>query len=161
MSEEQQLNTIFYSPQCKHCSKILNTIQSNNQLKGKFIIEDIHKSKSPLINQIQSVPAIYSKKTQQFHIGKNAFEFVENELNLNLNAFEDYSSFSYIENAESGSNSGANFAYLLDDGYDVPNSNQNNNSQNKDNSKEKKQNDAYEAFMEKRKLDMPTPHKRV
>ena len=160
MTEEQQLNTIFYSQKCNHCVKLLNIIQSNNQLKGTFILENIHDSKNNLMNTIKSVPTIFSQKTKQLYIGKKAFDFVENELNLNLNAFEDYSSFSYIENAESASNSGSSFAYLLGDGYDVPNSNQVNNSQNS-NSKEKKQNDAYEAFMEKRKLDIPAPLKRT
>ena len=161
MTEEQQLNTIFYSQKCNHCVKLLNIIQSNNQLKGTFILENIHDSKNNLMNTIKSVPTIFSQKTKQLYIGKKAFDFVENELNLNLNAFEDYSSFSYIENPDSGSNNGVNFAYLLGDGYDVPNSNQKDSSQTNQNSKEKKQNDEYEEFMEKRKLDMPTPFKRV
>ena len=139
----------------------MNTIQSNNQLKGIFINENIHESKNQLLNKVRSVPTIFSQKTTQMYTGKNAFDYVESELNLHLNAFEDYSSFSYIDNPDSGTNSGSNFAYLLGDGYDVPNSNQMNNTQKENNSKEKKQNDAYEAYMEKRKLEIPAPLKRV
>jgi hypothetical protein len=161
MNEELQTNVLFYSPKCKHSNKLLNIIKTNNYLKGIFIFENIHESKHPLLNQIRNVPCIHIQNTTKLYIGKKAFEFVESELDLHLNAFEDYSLFSFIENPDSGSNTSSNFAYLAGDGYDVPNSIQENNQIKESNCKEKKQNDEYEAFLEQRKLDMPTPLKRV
>lgn len=155
------MNTLFYSPKCKHCENIISTINSNFHLKNTFNIENIHTSKHNLLKQLQSVPTIYITDSNKFIVGKNAFEFVQNELDLHLNAFEQHNSFSFIENPNDLLNSDANFVYLTEDGgYNVPNTNNNNNN-NSTSSKEKEQNSKYEEFLNNRNNELPTLIKRV
>jgi hypothetical protein len=137
-------------------------IRSNNHVKNQFFLEEISTSNHQLLRNIRSVPTIHIQESSKFLLGRKAFEYVESELNLHLNAFEDYSEFSYIHAPDDPSNSGSNCAYLLGEGYDIPNSIDKTAKENpKCSSKENDQNKAFESFMEQRKNETPQPLKRV
>ena len=156
---EPTINVFFYSPKCSHSKKLLDIIQSNNHLKSTYILEDIHTSKHPAIRQLRSVPAIYIQSSSNIIVGSKAYEHIDNELQLHLNAFEDNSTFSFIDDSTGSSST---YAYLSGDGYDVPTSQDAKQSSNQgNNSKEKQQLTEYEEFLEKRKQDVPSPFKRT
>lgn len=154
------MNSLFYSDKCKHCSKLMSMIQNNNYLKNNFAFEDILTSKHEVVRSIKSVPTIFLVQQKQLISGRDAFSYIEAQLDLHLNAFEDYSTFSFISSPEDLGNVRTGYAYLTSNGYDVPNSMKNDN-QNEQSSKEKEQNEAFDAFMEKRKNDIPQSIKRV
>lgn len=158
------MNTLFYSPKCKHCNNLMNMINSNNFIKNKFTFENIHDTNHEQISNIRSVPTIFQHENSRFLIGTKAYDYVKKELELNLNAFEDYSTFSFISQPENALNNNSNFAFLTRDGYNVPNSIDSNlqaNNNSGQSSKEKAQNSAFEAYVEKRKNDIPQAIKRV
>ena len=160
------MNTLFYSEKCKHSSKLMSMIQNNNYLKNNFAFEDVLLSNHEALRSVRSVPTIFLVESKQLISGRDAFNYIESQLDLHLNAFEDYSTFSFISSPEDLGNVRSEYAYLTSDGgYDVPNSmnndKQNNSSNSGQSSKEKEQNSAFDAFMEKRKNDIPQPIKRV
>ena len=157
------MNTLFYSKKCKHSSKLMSLIQNNNYLKNNFAFEDVLMSKHEAIRSVRSVPTIFLVESKQLVSGRDAFNYIESQLELHLNAFEDYSTFSFISSPEDLGNVRSGYAYLTSDGgYDVPNSIKNDNQNNSGpSSKEKEQNAAYDEFMEKRKNDIPQAIKRV
>lgn len=139
-------------------------INNNNFLKNSFALEEVTKSNHEHMRSIRSVPTIFLTENNKFLSGRQAFEYIQSQLDLHLNAFEDYSTFSFISSSDDLSNVKSGFAYLTSDGgYDVPNSIQSENtgSNSGQSSKEKAQNAAFDAYMEKRKNDIPQPIKRV
>jgi len=138
-------------------------ISNNYHLKNNIGLEEISVSNHEMIRNLRNVPTIYTHENNKLLAGKDAFNYIQSQLDLHLNAFEDYSTFSFISAPEDLANVKSGFAYLTSDGgYDVPNSIQQSENKNSgESSKENKQNSEFEAFMEKRKNDVPHGIKRV
>ena len=109
---------LYFSPQCNHCNKLLAIINSTQELKEQFDIVNISGNVS-MPPQIRSVPTILIDK-HKIAAGRQAFEFIEEERKLYLDAFEHGfgNGFSFIESEGLCENS-ANYTYLTSEGFDT------------------------------------------
>ena len=160
-------HTLYYSPRCKHCCNIFQTIQAAKLSNVNAVNID-----KQLVQGIRSVPTIRSSEGETY-VGRTAFEFVDKLKEDNtIQPFECgfgtglYSSISQ-DNALCESQQG--FTFLTPDGFvtdyrgagsggNIDNSSSQNESVS---DKTKQQNSELDSLIEQRKLDLPGPLKRT
>ena len=137
------------SKNCKFCQKMLGMI--NDEMMEQIEIVDVLSSYAP--PQIQSVPTILQNRNI-IKQGKSAFEFIESEKKLYLDAFEDgfgSNAYSFIENEEGLCSSTKPFTYI-NDNQKIETNEYNNRESNVEQKKSE-----LEILMEQRKNDIPQP----
>lgn len=137
------MTVCFYSNRCKHCQNIIQMINSEERVKDSIELIPIEHRKHP--NEVKNIPAIIDNGN--LFEGKQAFEFVENKINLQSFAFgADNSEFSFIDN---GDTHGKTFTFI-DDSSSSPPVNMENLSVN-DNISQK---DPIQQLIDQRNADM-------
>ena len=147
MSEKKHI--LYMAANCNHCKKLLNMI--NEEMLEQIEIVDVLSNYAPA--QVQYVPTILQNRNIM-QSGKKAFEFIENEKKLYLDAFEDgfgTNGYSFIENDEGLCSSTKSFTYI-NDNQSIHTEEYNTKEANV----EQKKND-LEMLMEKRKNEIPQP----
>ena len=111
-------HVLYFSHACQHSNKLINLINSTTELREQFEFVDIATC-GRIPPHIKSVPTILIEKNKVAP-GRQAFEFVEEERKLYLDAFEHGfgNGFSYIE-SEGLCENNKNFTFLTKEGFDT------------------------------------------
>lgn len=153
MSDKKHI--IFISTKCNFSTSLLNLM--NEEMKNMFEIVDVMKTRVP--PNIQSVPTILVDK-HQIKAGRQAFDFIQEEKKLYLNAFESgfgTNGFSYIESENSLCENTQPFTFLTQDGFQTePIASDQSSFSTKQQQKESQKSE-LEMLMEKRKQEIPQP----
>lgn len=147
---------LYYSPQCSHCNKLLGLINDTEELKAQFNLINISQH-TQIPQHIRSVPTILIDK-HKIAAGRQAFQFIEEERKLYLNAFEHGfgGGFSYIESDGLCENV-SNFTYLTNEGFDTERiSADQSQYQTREQASEQKKSE-LDALIEKRNAEIAQP----
>ena len=114
---------LFYSPRCNHCKLLVDKIESNAHSKEAIDMINIDTIPKKAYSHLRSVPTLQNEKTRQHHIGKQAFEIVDNIIKENIDAFEmgfGTNGFSFVDNESALCQGNQGFTFLTKDGFDMP-----------------------------------------
>ena len=144
---------LFYSPRCRHCIKLLDSI---GPISAQFQTVDIHSEHNFSMDGVHSVPTIRSTSNSQLYVGRAAYAQVENVIsNGMLDPFESFGSFSNIDGSKCNHNG------VLDRIQSVTQGSQQHVQSEAASDKASAQVSEYEALLEQRKLDIPSMPQRV